>query len=34
MIFVYCLGGVIYSLNIKDDKKQEDVVLGINGSLK
>jgi len=31
LIFVYCIGGVIYSLNIKDDKKQEDTILSING---
>lgn len=31
LIFVYCIGGVIYSLNIKDNKKQEDTILSING---
>ena len=31
LIFIYCIGGIVYSLSIKDNKKQEDIFLTING---
>ena len=29
MIFIYCVGGIVYCLKVKDDVEQKELVLNI-----